>query len=1057
MWGKRQNRIDATPGRPGPRGPSRWAWLQLLGLILVTAAVVGLWMTRPQAGPLAAIDGMAADAQMRWRGPIAPGTGYPVVLVAFDDKSAERFGAPAPSREQLATLIDRLRAAGPRLIAIDQPFPDTRPGDDALATAMRAGTRVLLPLNPAEVAASATSAAPSTSASPAASAAPVASAASGIGPQDLASHSFGHAEGEPRGAVTVEHLLAPPEPLRSAAFALGHQIELRDADGSPRQVAAALSVGGQTLPSLALRIAGDAMRQPWTEATLRWSRDVRWGSLVVPVDLQTRQTVNAYGPAGTFPTLSFSDVLDGHAPEEAIHNRIVIVGATTGEGGDFRPTAFGALSSMERWATVADNILTSRVPMRPVWTAAATLGALGVLPLLCVLLLARGRVWRGLLGVGLLTGLGLAGAQWAFEEERLLLPVAWPLLAIVASSTTALLLRALGALMRRRAESRRLRANEERLSLAARGADDGLWDWDVARDRLDVSARWRALMGLEDAAIDGIAGFSLALDEAAAEAFRAALDAHVAGRTPRLHHVLRFHRAGQSRSLLVRGRALVEGGRALRVAGTLTDIADVDRFHGLDAPKARDAMHDRATGLPNRALFLELVAQRLATPVPGVPVAVAMLSLDGFRDFLDRHGLAAGEAVLAESAQRLAPRNGRPGRVLARVDVDRFALMFELRVSPEGTLVERVPEWALARIEEPFPYDRIVPEEGRASAPGTPGAPGAPDAAAGVVRTGAHRLTACAGWAHTGQANFSPQDLVKAAESALARAQLGGAGHVHLFDAVAARFLPMHRWLQERIAPALAANEFELHYQPIVRLADRGLLGFEALLRWNQPERGVLMPDAVVPAAEDSGQMPALGRWTLIEAALQARRWRDIGFRGEVAVNVSGADWLMSEDFVEAVKDAAKALGGGSEGPMLRLEIAERGVTPLSPRPESLRALSQLGIASSVDDFGAGGASFITLRRLPVDTVKIDRGLVLRLADDASAPDEVRAIVALARSLGWRTLAEGVEDERQASLLEELGVIAAQGSLFAKALPPDEVKRLIQTVPWKKPSPEGAN
>lgn len=1041
MRGKRQNRTDAPRGS---RGSSRWAWIQLLGLLLVTAAVVGLWMTRPQAGPLAAIDGLAADAQMRWRGAIAPGSTYPIVVVAFDDTSAERFGAASPSREQLAALVERLRPAGPRLIAIDQPLLESQPGDDALAAAMRGGTRVLLPLT-------------ATAATAAGEAGEAGVAAADA--QTLPAEAFTHADGEPRSAKRVDSLLAPIEPLRSAAFSLGHWIELRDADGSPRQIAPVAIAGGHAYPSLALRIAGDAMRQPWSEATLRWSRDVRWGSLVVPVDLLTQQTVNAYGPAGTFPTIPFADVVDGRVPEESLHNRIVIVGATTsasatitaattrsvakvsamttGEGGELRPSPFGALSSPERLATVADNILTSRVPSRPLWTETATLAALCVLPLLCVLLLARGRLWRGVLGVAALTVIGLAGAQWAFEEERLLLPIAWPLLAIAASSAMALLLRAFAALMRRRAESRRLRANEERLSLAARGADDGLWDWDVARDRLDVSARWRALMGLNEASIDGIAGFSQTLEEGVALAFRAALDAHLAGRSPRLNHVLRFSQDGRPRSLLVRGRAVFQDDRALRVAGTLTDIADVDRFHGLDAPQARDALHDRATGLPNRALFLELLSQRLATPVPGVPAAVAMLSLDGFRDFLDRHGLAAGEAVLAECAQRLAPRNSRPGRVLARVDVDRFALLFELRVGPEGTLVERVPEWALARIEEPFPYDLLTIEEG--------GAPG---------RTGAHRLTACAGWAHTGQANFSPLDLMKAAESALARAQLGGPGRVHLFDAVAARFLPMHRWLQERIAPALAANEFELHYQPLVRLSDRTLLGFEALLRWNQPERGVLMPDAVIPAAEESGHMPALGRWTLIEAALQARRWREIGFRGEVAINVSGADWLASEDFVAAVRDAAQALGGGAEGPSLRLELAERGVTPQSPRAESLRTLTAMGVQATVDDFGAGGASFTALNRLPADSLKIDRGLVARLADDESARDELRGIVALARSLGWRTLAEGVEDETQAAMLEDLGVIAAQGSWFSKPLPADEVKRLIQTVPWKKPSAE---
>ncbi len=1033
----------------GGRWPSRWAWAQVLLALLVTAAVMMLWFSRWQAGPLSRLDGLVQDAQAQWRGRLAPGSTYPITLVRFDDASAARFGGMAPGRPLLADAIMRLQAAKPRLIAVDMLLLDAEPGSDAaLAAAMRGGAPVLLPFVAVPVEASMTSAQSADAANTSLRAAPRAQA-------------FPLAEGTPRAPLLPERAELPPEPLRSAAKSLGHgRRSEREADGRVRHDLPALALdGGEVYPSLALRIAGDAMRQPWSEATLRWSRDVRWGSLRVPLDLLSRQGVNDYGPAGTFASVSLADLIDGRVPEDALHNRIVILGVSAQGAGDPVSTPFDAgLPGMERLATVVDNILTGRTLTRPAWASLAELGALILLPLVCAALLARGAWWRGLLGVTLLVGGGLAAAQWAYEELFLVLSLGYPLLAVAGASVGALGLRALARQSRRRAALRRLTVSEERYALAARGANDGLWDWDIRGDRLEVSARWLALMGepmpdgdreRKAAEATGMARFTRPLDESAAAMFRADLDAHLQGRSPQFHHVLRFEQGGQRRALLARGvavsdEAFASGRQArrrraaaaadpapptqaappTRMAGSLIDLSENERLH---EQGAHDALHDRLTGLPNRALFMELVAQRLAHPTPGVPIGLALVALDDFRAFIEHHGSVAGDAVLVECARRLsggATRNTRGARVVARLGADLFGLLFEARIEA-GALVERVPEWALARVEEPFPSESIGPK----------------------------RLSACAGWAFTGQGNFSPDDLLAAAQSALARAKAAGAGHAKVFDPAQPLMDPSRRWVRDNLARGLQAGEFQLHYQPIVRLADRALLGFEALIRWQHPTRGLLMPDDFIPVAEESGQIVEIGRWTLIEAALQLRRWREVGFKGEIAVNVSGVQLERDVELLEDARETLKALGDVPAS-QLALEVTERAAMAHPQRSaEVLRELARMGFKVSIDDFGTGYSSLAHLHRFPFDMLKIDRGFVMRLSAGREALEIVRTIVGLARALGRQSLAEGVEDETQAALLEELGVQVAQGWLFAKALPAEDAKRLIQTVPWKKPPP----
>jgi EAL domain-containing protein (putative c-di-GMP-specific phosphodiesterase class I) len=313
------------------------------------------------------------------------------------------------------------------------------------------------------------------------------------------------------------------------------------------------------------------------------------------------------------------------------------------------------------------------------------------------------------------------------------------------------------------------------------------------------------------------------------------------------------------------------------------------------------------------------------------------------------------------------------------------------------------------------------------------------------------QLTAGIAWAQRRHGPASADELRAAAEGALARAKAAGPGQAHEFDPAEQLVEQSRRWLRDAIDTALAAgNQFELHYQPFVRLADRGLLGFEALIRWRHPERGLIMPGDFIPVAEASGQICAIGRWALLEAAAQLRRWQPLGFTGEVAVNLSG---VQLERDLELLADARATLAALGDVPThrLKLEVTESMAMANPQRSaEVLQELARMGFKLSIDDFGTGYSSLAYLHRFPFDTLKVDRSFVIRLAAGHEAQEIVRTIVGLALALGKQTLAEGVEDERQAALLQDLGVQVGQGWLFAKALPQAEATQAIQSPPWRR-------
>ncbi|WPB55722.1 EAL domain-containing protein [Xylophilus sp. GOD-11R] len=996
------SRLALSAGRrPGPR--------EILGFgmvaLLACAVTLSLWTVRSRLPVLERVESAALDLQMRARGPLAPDPLHPILLLGPDEESPGHFDA-ATDRRQLAAAINRLKSDGAAVIALDLLLPASSridpSGDTALARSMQAAGNVLIPF------------ALPTNGAPGVDSAPT---------RDILDSAFGRvANGEAADAAAQRpvRLVAPQPDLATAADALGHAGESRGTGATARFDMPGLALDGRAYPSLALRIAANAAGQEWRGAEMRFGDAARIGGIQVPVDEASRQWINHYGPAGTFESRSLAELLDGAVPRAAVRGRIVLIGAWPPGSGDRFATPFDeALPELDRLATVVDNILSRRVLSRPAWAARAEVAAMAALPVLAIVLIATLPLRRALGALVALLGALVGALQWRFVSDNEFVFWAYPALALVLALLGTFALRAGATRARREAALAALRSSEERYALAASGANDGLWDWDIARDRVFFSERWRTLMGLSATAAAGMRAWTVPLPRAAAQGFDDALTQHLEGRSLQFHHVLAFRQGGQDRWLLARGVAIREAGRPVRMAGSLTDISEPQR---LQQQLRFDAMHDRLTGLPNRSLFREQLIQMLSGNERR-DVGMLVLGLDGFRAFNEAQGTQAGDMVLMELARRLRFRDGRP-LTCARIGPDEFGVAFGTSARAPAVASPGLLAWARESLSAGFPVGQQVLS-----------------------------LTASIGWAHCAAGLQTADELMAAAEDALARAKARGPDQIHAFDPAEQRQEQGRRWMRENIDLALlAGDQFRLHYQPFVRLSDRALLGFEALIRWQHPERGLIMPGDFIPVAEASGQINAIGRWTLLEAAAQLRRWAPLGFTGEVAVNISGVQ-LAHDDELLADAEAALLALGPVPARQLKLEVTE-SIAMANPQrsAELLQQLARLGYKLSIDDFGTGYSSLAYLHRFPFDTLKVDRSFVMRLGAGREAQEIVRTIVGLALALDKQILAEGVEDESQAALLEQLGVQAAQGWLFARALPADQAQALIGAAPWRKPA-----
>jgi diguanylate cyclase (GGDEF)-like protein/PAS domain S-box-containing protein len=562
-----------------------------------------------------------------------------------------------------------------------------------------------------------------------------------------------------------------------------------------------------------------------------------------------------------------------------------------------------------------------------------------------------------------------------------------------------------------------LRESEERYALAARGANDGLWDWDLEAQRVYFSTRWKAMLGYEDAEIGDHPEEWLSRvhkeDRAALQAELAAhWDATAAKECAIEHRVL--HKDGSYRWMLSRGVVERGGqGKAVRMAGSQTDITSSKAF-------------DPLTGLPNRTQFHDKLVACLerAAQEPDYPFAVLFLDLDRFKVINDSLGHIAGDELLIHVAQRLraavrnAPLAGAVGRgpaqdLIARLGGDEFAILLE-NLDTEGAI--RIAERIRESIHAAFKLEskEVFTTASIGIAPGNSG-----------YRT--------------------PTEILRDADTAMYKAKSLGRSRFEVFDDGMRAQAVARLELESDLRRAVDNQEFVLYYQPKVRLTTDKIVGVEALIRWRHPVRGIVSPDQFVPLAEETGLIVPIGLWVLREACTAMRRWQ-AEFPTmpplEISVNVSVRQFREPDLHAQVAAILAETQ---LDPATLQLEITESVLMDdLDSVATLLGRLKSLGVGLKIDDFGTGYASLKCLSRLPFDVLKIDRSFVLNMSDSDGTGDTIRAILVLAENLGMEVVAEGIERKEQLAELQSLHCEYGQGYYFSPPLEGEALSDLIR-------------
>ena len=563
-------------------------------------------------------------------------------------------------------------------------------------------------------------------------------------------------------------------------------------------------------------------------------------------------------------------------------------------------------------------------------------------------------------------------------------------------------------------EEETLKRNEQRLALAADGANDGLWEWDLRTRQCYFSGRWRTMVGLS---ADGGAGrpedWLSRVHRTDAPSLRSELEAFLSGKTAELSHEHRLrHEDGTYRWYHCRGAAARGADdRALRIAGSLTARGD----GSLTAQRLKDTgFRDPLTGLANRTVFVEGLGRCLTESKrhpAGDRFAVLYLDLDRFKVVNDSLGHLVGDELLTAVSRRLETCL-RPDDVLARLGGDEFAIL--LHSIPDEPQANAVAFRIQNVLSEPFSIG------------------------------GREVFTSASIGIAFGRTQYeNPDEIMRDADIAMYHAKARGKARHELFDA------DMHARVRDRLGlendlrHAVNANDFDVHYQPIVLLDSGMCVGLESLIRWTRNGEPV-SPATFIPLAEELGLIEPLGTWVLQQACQQFAKWRR-EYPGSaldyITVNVSSRQ-LAQQNFLNIVESAV--CDAKLQPCDLRLEVTE---TALMDSPHAaatlLRDLRDFGVKIYLDDFGTGYSSLSHLHKLPVDALKIDRSFVKSL-QHAGRPAIVESILALARTLNTSVVAEGIESDGQAYELERLGCTHAQGYLFSRPLPTSAIDQLLQ-------------
>ncbi|WP_200844199.1 EAL domain-containing protein [Rhizobium sp. 18065] len=552
----------------------------------------------------------------------------------------------------------------------------------------------------------------------------------------------------------------------------------------------------------------------------------------------------------------------------------------------------------------------------------------------------------------------------------------------------------------------------ERQSLALTGSGDTVWDWDVARDRVVTSPDVSVRLGLSPGTMHGPARNWLPrLHPDDRDRFRATLDVLLEHRKGRLSHEFRIRAEdGHFHWLKIRARPVLgSNGEVIRCVGTIIDVTEqknsIDRL-------LTDAMHDNLTGLPNREVFLDRLQSvlSLAGTSETVRPTVLAIDIDRYKQVNDSLGIAAGDNILIAITRRLR-RLLKPQDTLARLSGDEFGLILVSERDPAkvADFADAVSKAIMVPLN--FANREIV-------------------------------LTASIGLVSWVDQQESAASLLSDAELAMYRAKRGGGNKVEPFRPAFRSVSTDRLQLETDLRRAIERKELTMAYQPIVKLANGEIAGFEALMRWDHPKRGSISPSEFIPIAEMSDLIEPLGMFALERSTTDLMDWERQ--TGELpiflSVNLSSAQLISSEIYNDVRAMLAKTQ---CDPKRIKLELTESVVME---NPEQARLmlekLKETGISLALDDFGTGYSSLAYLTRFPFDTIKLDKALVCDQSEKRSIL--LKSVVAMARGLEMQVVAEGIETDQDAAELAKMGCDFGQSFLFGPPLGSESVLRLLK-------------
>jgi diguanylate cyclase (GGDEF)-like protein/PAS domain S-box-containing protein len=556
--------------------------------------------------------------------------------------------------------------------------------------------------------------------------------------------------------------------------------------------------------------------------------------------------------------------------------------------------------------------------------------------------------------------------------------------------------------------------DSERKALALTGSGEIVFDWDVQADRIYVSPELEQQLHLKRGSLDGRTGAWMeVMHPLDRDRYRANLDAVLDQRRGRISLEFRMRTAeGEFLWYGLKARPVVgDDSEVVRVVGTMSDITSTKTS---EERLLHDAVHDNLTGLPNRELFLDRLEAALvfSRTDDAIRPTVIMLNIDRFKQVNESVGFAVGDSILLNIARRLG-RLLRPQDTLARLNGDNFAIILMSEREPE-----RITAFAdLVRRAVTAPMTFAERE---------------------II------VTASVGIAlFDKQGDTRRDDVLKNAELALAHARRLGGDRIEVFRPSMRSVKPDRLALESDLRRALERNEMKVFYQPIVRLEDRTIAGFEALLRWEHPRLGRISPREFIGIAEETGMIVDLGVFVLERTARELGVWQralDVQPPIFASVNVSSRQ-ILRHDLLHDLK-AVLSRAPVKRG-TLKLELTESLVME-NPEyaAQMLQKMKDLGAGLSLDDFGTGYSSLAYLQRFPFDTIKIDQSFV-RPSNKGSRPVILRSIIAMAHDLGMQIVAEGAETESDAVELYQLGCEYGQGYAFGEPMNSVEARRLV--------------